>query len=140
MDPITRYQLAKFEIGQRHEQARARRPGPTRLSSDAEQDLDLAARCSDSADGRVTLVYEPRLTPAPAVRPRRRQVITPSLDDEEDTPHPTIAYDLARIRVADFHAEGAADRRRVRCPSTTRADAGSPVGRPSSAPLDGNWK
>jgi hypothetical protein len=25
--------------------------------------------------------------------------------------HPTIAYDLARTRIADFHAQGAADRR-----------------------------
>lgn len=37
--------------------------------------------------------------------------------------HPTITYDLARIRIADFHAEGAADRRAY---AARHDDAGSP--------------
>ncbi len=40
--------------------------------------------------------------------------------------HPTIAYDLARIRIADFHAEGAADRRAFTARHDDGADAGSP--------------
>jgi hypothetical protein len=40
--------------------------------------------------------------------------------------HPTIAYDLARIRIADFHAEGAADRRAFAARHDDGADAGSP--------------
>lgn len=38
--------------------------------------------------------------------------------------HPTITYDLARIRIADFHAEGAADRRALAARYDDGADAG----------------
>ena len=38
--------------------------------------------------------------------------------------HPTIAYDLARFRIADFHAEGAADRRAFAARHDDGADAG----------------
>ena len=51
--------------------------------------------------------------------------------------HPTIAYDLARIRIADFHAQGAADRRAFAARHDDGADAGrSTVWRHSM----GNWK
>jgi hypothetical protein len=38
--------------------------------------------------------------------------------------HPTVAYDLARLRVADFHAEADADRR---ARAARRHDAGDGV-------------
>ena len=59
MDPITRYELAKFEIGQRHEQAaRERLAREARASSsDAEQEVSIWRRWMQRRlDGRVTLV------------------------------------------------------------------------------------
>ena len=52
--------------------------------------------------------------------------------------HPTIAYDLARIRIADFHAEGAADRRAF----AARHDDGADAGRSDRLRRHsmGNWK
>ena len=43
--------------------------------------------------------------------------------------HPTIAYDLARGRIADFHADAAADRRAL----TARGGASTATGRSSAA-------
>jgi hypothetical protein len=38
--------------------------------------------------------------------------------------HPTIAYDIAKFRIAEFHAEGAADRRAL---AAREDDDGSPA-------------
>ena len=56
--PITRYELAKFEIGQRHEQAaRERLAREARSSaSDADQEVSIWRRWMQRRlDGRVTL-------------------------------------------------------------------------------------
>ena len=58
MDPITRYDMAKFEIAQRHEQAaRERLARPNRAeASDGEQEDSIWRRWMQRRlDGRVTL-------------------------------------------------------------------------------------
>jgi len=58
MDPITRYDLAKFEIKQRHEQAARERmfKKDRALSSDNEQEGSIWRRWMQRRlDGRVTL-------------------------------------------------------------------------------------
>ena len=61
MDPITRYDLAKFEIGQRHEQAARERlardaRNARSEASDGEQEVSIWRRWMQRRlDGRVTL-------------------------------------------------------------------------------------
>jgi hypothetical protein len=58
MDPITRYELAKFEIKQRHEQAARERMfrKARSLASDSEQEGSIWRRWMQRRlDGRVTL-------------------------------------------------------------------------------------
>ena len=153
MDPITRYELAKFEIAQRHEQAArerlAARTGPRQVTADQEGSIWrrwMQRRAGRPPDPR----HEPRLISDAGGATAGVGVSSPDhpiarRSRREGPMHPIVAHELARGRIADFHHQaraGAPPPRRTR----RRAGPRPPAGRyrPSRCPIrrasfGGSW-